>query len=103
MEWYESFKKCTSFIDEFCHVPEDEYDIRHASHIKDPNGKSETFATMVLYENEEECDTCALYLYFVVYNNDTKEIKLNFTVRRKNNDCSHIIRELGIVLAKMSD
>lgn len=31
-------KKCTDFIDEFYHSPEDEYEIMYSSHIKEPNG-----------------------------------------------------------------
>lgn len=94
-------KKCTCFIDEFCHNPEDEYEIKYASHYKGPNGKSEYFAVNFSYENEEG-DTYASYSYFVEYNSNTREIRLNFTMRRKDNN-SGIIKELGAILAEISE
>ncbi len=93
-------KKCTSFIHEFFHNPEDEYEIKYASHIKEPNGKSEHFAVNFSYENEDG-ETYASYSYFVKHNSDNREIILDFTMRRKDNDCD-IIKGLGMILAEIS-
>ena len=46
-------------------------------------------------------ETYASYSYFVVYNSDTREIRLDFTVRRKDNNCD-IIKELDMILAEIS-
>jgi hypothetical protein len=94
-------KKCTSFVDDFCHNPEDEYEIKYALHFKEPNGKSEHFAVNFSYENEEG-DTYASYSYIVEYNSDTRGIRLNFTVRCKDNG-SDVIKELGVILAEISE
>ena len=93
-------KKCTCFIDEFYHNPEDEYEIKYATHNKGLDGKSEVFAVNFLYENEEG-ETYSSYSYFVEYNSDTREIRLNFTMRRKDNNFD-IIKELGMILAEIS-
>ena len=93
-------KKYTSFIDEFCHNPEDEYEIKYASHIKEPDGKSEHFFVNFSYVNEEG-ETYASYSYFVAYSSETREIRLDLTVRRKDNNCD-IIKELDVILAEIS-
>ena len=96
-------KKCTDFIDEFCHSPDDEYEIKYASHIKEPNGKSETFAVNFSYIDEEG-NTFASYSYFVVYDFITKIIRLEFTVRyKKNVNVFDIVKKLGKIFDDISD
>ena len=95
-------KKCTVFIDEFYHSPDDEYEIKYASHIKEPNGKSETYAVNFSYVNDEG-NTFASYSYFVVYNAITKTIRLDFTIHHKKNvNVSDIVKKLGEIFDDIS-
>ena len=96
-------KKCTDFIDGFCHNPDDEYEIKYASHTAEPNGKSETFAVNFSYIDEEG-NTFASYSYFVAYNYDTKVIKLDYTMQHKKNvNSSVVIEKLSEILEKITE
>ena len=96
-------KKCTSFIDDSFHNPNDEYEIKYASHNKDAYGKIESFAVNYSYTNEF-VNTYISYSYFVVYNYITKTIKLDLTIRHdKNINASNIIQKLGKILDKITE
>jgi hypothetical protein len=96
-------KKCTDFIDKFYHGPDDEYEIKYATHTKEPDGKRETFAVNFSYIDEEG-NTFASYSYFVVYSVITKTIQLDITVRNKNNvNVSDIVKKLGEISDDISD
>jgi len=96
-------KKCTDFIDTFCHGPDDEYEIKYASHIVEPSGKNETFAVNFSY-TDEEGNTFASYSYFVTYNYNTKVIKLDYTMRPgKNTNGFVVIKKLSEILEKITE
>lgn len=95
-------KKCTNFIDNFYH-PENEYEIKYASHIKDPNGNSEHFSVNFSYVDEEG-NTFASYSYFVVYNYITKVINFDFTMgNKKTVDGFSVIQKMEEILNGISD
>jgi len=96
-------KKCTDFIDVFCHGPDDEYEIKYATHIVEPSGKNETFAVNFSYIDEEG-NTFASYSYFVAYNYKTKVIDLDYTMQyKKNTNSSVVIEKLSEILEKITE
>ena len=94
-------KKCTNFIDDFYHNPDDEYENKFASHTKEPDGNSELFAINFSYIDDEGY-TYASYSYFVTFNYITKIIELNFITRNKENAKSiEVIQKLTEIFRKL--
>lgn len=88
-------KKCTDFIDKVYHSPDDEYEIRYAMAIQEPDdGTEETFAVNYYYENKDG-DYIGSYSYFVIYNCWNKTIRMDFTIRNKDLEyCTNVTKTL---------